>query len=423
MKERILNNWGLKLASVATAVVLWVVNLNINDPVTPNTIRNIPVTFINAEAITGNHQVYEVLDGTDVIRSVSVSGPRSVVEPMSALNINAEADLSKVKPDGTVEVKLYTDKQVTIKPSTSVVRLFIENRVERYFPLEVELTGIPRDGYIVGSSKLDLNRIMVSGGESKVGIIDKVKAIVDVTDTSGDIYSYANIMLYDSEGKEVSRDTVSVNMDTVGTTIEILKTKTVPVVYTSEGTAAEGYSVTGEVTSVVNELVIAGKESALAGITEIVVGGEGLYFEGAQDNVIKTVDLDNYLPQGIIRADKESNGNVDVTIHVSPIIEKEYTITMGQVQIENVPEGYSVVHVYASAEMDVTVKGSEYLLSKLDPKAISGSFDVTAWMKANNIRKLKDKEVLVVEPIYKMSDDLEVVSTASIEIIAKVLEE
>ena len=54
MKKRIFNNWVLKLSSVAIAVVLWVVVYNINDPVDTSTIRNVPVTFINTEAIKDN---------------------------------------------------------------------------------------------------------------------------------------------------------------------------------------------------------------------------------------------------------------------------------------------------------------------------------------------------------------------------------
>ena len=426
MKERILNNWGLKLASVAFAVVLWVVNWNINDPRTSNKITNVPVTFINTEAITDNNQVYEVLDGTDVIRSISVSGANSVVSDLDDADIHAEADFSKMKLDGTVEIKIYSDKHndaITFKSSSNELKLLVEDRVERYFSLEAELTGTPKDGYMVGSSKLDWNRIMVSGGESKVSNIDKAKAIVDISDTSGDVFSYANIVLYDKEGKEVSEDNISLSMKTVGTTIEILKVKTVPIKYISEGIPAEGYVKTDKATSEANEITICGKENVIANVAEIVVEGEELYFEEAENDVVLTIDLDDYLPEGTARVDKSSKGRVNVTIHVSPIIEKEYTIPMGQIQIENVPEGYSVVHVYPSTEMSVTIRGGEHILKELDASAVIGSFDVSAWMEANNIQNLKDKEVLHVKPTYDMGEDLEAISTTSVEIIANVLEE
>ena len=426
MKKSILNNWALKLSSVAIAVVLWVVVYNINDPVNTSTIRNVPVTFINTEAITDKDQVYEVLNGTDVIRSITMSATRSVLDSLETGDINVEADFSKMKLDGTVEIKIYSDRDndaITFKPSSSEVKLLVENKVERYFSLEVEVNGAPKEGYIVGATKLDWNRITVSGAESKVSVISKAKAVVDITDTSGDIFSYANIILYDSEGKEVSKDKISMNMRTVGTTVEILKTKTVPIQYASEGVASEGYVTTGEVTSDINEITIAGKESVISSITEITVEGEALYFTEAEGNVVLTVDLDDYLPNGIIRADKKGNGRVEVSVHVVPIIEKEFSIPMGQIQIENVPEGYSVVHVLGSTEIPIVVRGAEHLLKDFNTDVIKGSFDVTAWMEANNLTKLKNQEAYIVEPVYEVSEDFEVISTAPIEIIANVLEE
>ena len=418
MKKRIFNNWVLKLSSVAIAVVLWVVVYNINDPVHTSTIRNVPVTFINTEAITDKEQVYEVLGGTDVVRSISMTATRSILDGLESGDINVEADFSKMKLDGTVEIKIYSDRHndaITFKPSSSEVKLLVEDKVERYFSLEVQVNGAPKEGYMVGAT--------VSGAESKVGVISKAKAVVDITDTSGDIFSYANIVLYDSEGEEVSKDKISMNMRTVGTTVEILKTKTVPITYASEGVASEGYVTTGEVTSDVNEITIAGKESVISSITEIAVEGEALYFTEAEGNVALTVDLDDYLPAGIIRADKKGNGRVEVMVHVAPIIEKEFRIPMGQIQIENVPEGYSVVHVLGSTEIPIVVRGAEHLLKELNTDVIKGSFDVTAWMEANNLTKLKNQEAYIVEPVYEVSEDYEVISTAPIEIIANVLEE
>ena len=110
-------------------------------------------------------------------------------------------------------------------------------------------------------------------------------------------------------------------------------------------------------------------------------------------------------------------------VHVAPIIEKEFRIPMGQIQIKNVPEGYSVVHVLGSTEILIVVRGAEHLLKELNTDVIKGSFDVTAWMEANNLTKLKNQEAYIVEPVYEVSEDYEVISTAPIEIIANVLEE
>lgn len=426
MKNRIFDNWVLKFTSVVIAVVLWIIGYSINDPADSRRMTNVPVTFINTEAITEKGQVYEVLEGTDVVRSITLNATRSIIDDLEDNDINVEADFSKMKLDGTVEIKIYSDRHndaITFKPSSTEVKLLVEDKIERYFSLNVELIGEPKEGYIVGSSKLDWNRISVSGAESRVKAIDKAVAVVDITDTSGDIFSYADIVLYDKSGNEISKKDVNVSIKNVGATVEILDTKTVPIIFASTGVAAENYVTTGEVIGDVTEIKIAGKEQVLSTVNEIVVEGEELYFEDATEDVVLNIDIDDYLPMGIIRANKQGSGHIEVTVKIAPIIEREYTLHMGRAQIENVPEGYSVVHVLDSAEMKVMLRGAQHLLDELSLADIKITLDVTAWMEANEVKKLEHEEVYIVAPVYELGEGIEVIDTTPVEIIAKVLEE
>ena len=62
-KKKLTNNIGLKIASVILAVLIWLVVLNVSDPDKTITISNIPITFINENAITGQDKVYEIASG------------------------------------------------------------------------------------------------------------------------------------------------------------------------------------------------------------------------------------------------------------------------------------------------------------------------------------------------------------------------
>ena len=52
MKNRLMNNWQLKLLSLAAAVLLWVVVVSINDPVRTQTFSRIQVEVVNSSAST-----------------------------------------------------------------------------------------------------------------------------------------------------------------------------------------------------------------------------------------------------------------------------------------------------------------------------------------------------------------------------------
>ena len=93
MKKRLTNNWGLKLFSIIFAILLWLVVVNVDNPVKTNTFDNIPVKLQNTNLVTDEGLVYEVLDSTDTV-TVSVSAPRSYLELLSKDDIVAVADFN-----------------------------------------------------------------------------------------------------------------------------------------------------------------------------------------------------------------------------------------------------------------------------------------------------------------------------------------
>ena len=109
MKKRLMNNLGLKLLSVICAFFLWLIVLNINDPVDYQQFTGVQVEMINADAITGEGKVYEILDNSNVI-TVTVKAKRSILDTLSRENIRAVADLSEVTITNTVSIKLSSNK-------------------------------------------------------------------------------------------------------------------------------------------------------------------------------------------------------------------------------------------------------------------------------------------------------------------------
>lgn len=427
MKNRIFHNWALKVSSVVIAVVLWFVIYTIDDQPSTKYLYNVPVTFLNTEAITDDNKVYQVLDGTDVVRRITMKTTTSVSADLRDSDIKVEADFSKMKLDGTVELNIYSERHnddITFKSTSDELKLLVEDKVQKYLSLDTEWKGELAKGFMIGSNKLSPNRISVSGAESIMNTISKAVAVVDVSGISEDIFSYADIVLYDAEGKEVSKEQLEMDMTQVSATVEVLATKTVPVTYVAGGTPAEGFAPKGEFTSEVTEVLIAGKKSVLNSVTEIVVQDEDITIEGASENVVLRVDLDNYLPTGIIRANRQShNGQVEVTFHIAPIVEREITLRAGQVEITNVPEGYAVEYVSRSAEFVVVVKGADYLLDELSSSDIRASVDVTAWMVEAGEDPLVNDGAYAITPVFEVGEAFEVVSSAPIEVIAKILEE
>ena len=426
MKNRIFHNWKLKLISLGCALLLWMTIYTVNDPQETKIMHDVPVTFVNTEAITDQGKTYEVLEKTDVIKSIKASAPRTILNDIKDSDIHVVADFSKYKLDGTVEIKIYSDRHnddITFKASREDLLLRIEDRIERSYPIEIKYTGELKKGYIIGGCTLTPNRISISGGESYVNNVARVAGEVDLSGASGDLFAYANIVLYDKEGNVISTDKLTLGMEKANANVEVLATKTVPVKYVPAGTTAEGYVTVNEVLSDLTEVAIAGKQNVIAGVTEIVVAGDALTFENATENIALTVDIDHYLPEGISRADKRGSGIVNVTVQVSPVIDKEFVVKMRQIALENIPQGYSVKFVYDKAEILITLRGAEYLLNKLVETNIMGKADITTWMESRNMNKLQDESIYKLPPLFELDEGIVVTKADPIEVIANKLED
>ena len=96
MKKFLTNNIGLKILSVVAAFVLWMVVVNVDDPVISRTYTGIPVEVVNGDAITNEGKTFEIVDGSNSI-SVIVSAKRSVIEQMSRDFIKATADMKDLQ--------------------------------------------------------------------------------------------------------------------------------------------------------------------------------------------------------------------------------------------------------------------------------------------------------------------------------------
>lgn len=69
---------------------------------------------------------------------------------------------------------------------------------------------------------------------------------------------------------------------------------------------------------------VVGLKSALASLNTITIPKEELDVTGAKANIVKTIDLNDYLPEGVSLAGMDSS-EITVTLTVEPLKEKEYT--------------------------------------------------------------------------------------------------
>ena len=96
MKFRLTENLGLKVAAVLFAALLWLVVVNVDDPVDSMVFRNIPVQVTNEEVITNTGKTYQIIEETQTVSAI-VYARRSVLSEISAEDIVAVADMREME--------------------------------------------------------------------------------------------------------------------------------------------------------------------------------------------------------------------------------------------------------------------------------------------------------------------------------------
>lgn len=396
MKNKLTKNWGLKLGSFLFAVALWIIVTNINDPVISMKVTDVPVTIRNANLITDNGQIYEVLDGTDVIDTVTIYAPRSIIDSFSpdGSNVVAVADMNDLTSLNTISIKLSTnknnDKLESIKGSIDSVKLNIEKRKTKSLPLRISTTGEVKEGYMVGDISADQNLVKISGPESVVSRITKAQAEVDVSGFTSKISTDSDIRFYDEEGVEVAAGNLERSITKVRVNIEILEIKTVPVLYTITGQPKDGYEFTGVIESTRNYVEIAGKSKTVKSIGSIEIPGEVLDVTDATEAVTVQIDLENYLPEGVILAEEDFNGEISVTAYIEQQKERDITLKTRDIALLNMPDGLEGKVIEPENEYTVTLVGLSEDLEAVNDREVRAEVNVAAWMTEQEMEELTE---------------------------------
>ncbi len=382
MKKRLTHNLGLKLAALFVACCLWIISMNINDPVSQR-VYTVAVQLLNMNTLTNAGKYVEVLDNTDTIR-VTVRASRSVFSDFSEKNIMATADVSEMTEDNRLPIALTTTKSdskiESIIADKEYVQVDIENVMKLQKRISVKVANEPAEGYLLGNISTDQNAVIISGPESIVSRIASTAVEINVDGAASDVNITLPVHLYDADGREVDDAKLTKSVSEVFTTASILQTKEIPLEYTATGTPEEGYIFTNQYIAEPSMVTIAAKASVLKNISSIAVG-DALDLDGATGNVTAEVELKQYLPDNVVLADSGFDGMASVTAVVEEESVRTLEIPVENITLTNIPEGYNAKLRDIEDSVLVKFAGLATKIHELDAESVMGTVDVTRYLE------------------------------------------
>ena len=376
MKEKLLKNWGLKIMAVLIAFLVWFLVANIEDYSISKTITGIPVAILNEEAITSQDMVYEIVQGRTV--DIKVEGRRSVVEKLTIDDFTASADLSELSITNSVQISVDAvssaiRREINISVVDTMMKVAIEERGEQKLPITVVTKGETQEGYAVVSAAATPNMVTVTGAASKVKDIKTVRVEVDVEGLNTSISTRGELILLDADGDPIESDKITRNLSTVSVKVVIQKTKEVPIQIVPSGEVAEGFGIAGPIEYQPTTVLIAGEEEVLRSIREISI--EDIDITGLNSDYETTLDINNYLPDGVVIAD--STQNIAVKINIEKLVERTLSIKLEDIDFTGADDRFQYEVVSEEKQFELTVTGLKRDLDALTVQDLQPSIDVS----------------------------------------------
>lgn len=379
MKQKLTHNLGLKILAVICAIGLWVIAVNINDPVSQR-VYTVGVQLENLSTLTSAGKYVETMDGSDSVR-VTVRASRSVFSDFNEKNIIVTADVKELTEDNTIPLHVTTSKIdskiESIEADKDFVSISIEDIMKIQKRISVNVQNQPAEGYMLGSISTDQNAVIVSGPASVVGQIASTGVEINVDGATNDVNITLPVHLYDADGREITDDRLTKSISEVFTMTSILQKKEVPLECTTSGEPEDGYLFAGEFVKEPATVVVAGKASVVKNVNSIVIS-EPIDLDGADQAVSAAFELKEYLPEGIILADGQTNGIANVTAKIEKEATKKIKINEDNISLTNVPDGYKASVRGMKDDVEITLVGLDSQLDGLTALNLHATIDVAS---------------------------------------------
>ena len=262
VRKIFLEDWSLKLLSLAIALVLWLVVTGQNQPVTAHV--NVQLNFIRPQSLEISNDPPRTVD-------VMLTGSRNKLDDLTTLDLVATVDISDQRAGERVlrladKARIQLPQGVKVdgyQPSAIPVRL--EPIIERQVVVEPKLEGKPANGYEVYGVRPSKGSVILRGPESRVLAVEKVitegvwleghkesftarNVAIDVSDPKIDLVdpvvnvnvdigerrvekTFSNVTTSSTNGGRVQPSSVSVTLLGPASMVETLKPEEIKIVF------------------------------------------------------------------------------------------------------------------------------------------------------------------------------------------------
>ncbi len=399
-KRKITDNIPLKIMSVAVAVVVWLIVVNIDNPIGTNYYTINDVELINKEYVESSDTIGKMCmpeQNQDSVK-IAITASKKIRDKIKVTDISAVADLQQavsldtnpvmVPITVTCSVPGVSSNDIRVTPQNLSVNL--DEKETQEFVVNVSRGDTkPSKEYEVGSLTANPEKVRITGPKTLVNKIDKVNATIELDGNTQDFTQDVNLTIIDKNQEALSDSEMNSlrieNNAKVVVTARLWKIRQgVGISASYVGTPADGYEV-GSVKTVPDTISVAGSTEGLESLAEnnnvITIPADSIDISGESRDVEKKISLNNLLPDNV-KLTSDSSEDVWVTVNILPVGSKEFDIPTKNIEVKNKPDDLQVT--FETAQIELRIKSDTKDMDDLDAqKDIKLSIDLDGKKEGN----------------------------------------
>ena len=381
-KRKLTDNLSLKIMSVAIAIVVWLIVVNIDNPVGTNYYTITDVELINKEYVESSDTIGKMCmpeENQDSVK-VAITASKKVRDRIRLSDITAVADLQQAVSLDTDPVMVpitviclasgVLPSDIKVTPQNLTVNL--DEKETQEFVVNVSKGDTkPGKDYEVGSLTASPEKIRITGPKTLVNKIDKVNATIALDGNTEDYTQEVNLTIYDKNQEALSESEMNSlrieNNAKVVVTAKLWKIRTgVKIAAGYVGTPAGGYQV-GSVKTVPDTISVAGNTEGLESLSEndnmITIPADRIDISGESKDVERKISLKNLLPDNV-KLTSDSSEDVWVTVSILPVGSQEFNLPTKNIEVKNKPDNLQVT--FETAQIALRIKSESEDLEDLN---------------------------------------------------------
>lgn len=362
------------IVSLLASLAIWVYITSVESDEYKNTIRGVRVELVGEDVLRSNKNMVVTDVDTSTV-TVEIIGPRRIVASLSASDLVAEIDVSKLSQAA------YTSQQYTIVYPTGidttniretgkypeVVNFMVSENITKSVQVRGSFDGDLAEGYTGESPVFEPATITLTGPEAYLKNVSY--AWVSFGENEKELDSTYQVetgyTLMSADNVECSTKGITTSTDTVIATMPLLEVKevllTVNPVY---GAAANENNV--KITVSPETITLAGDSAILSGMNKIVLDTINLLSFESTYTETYTIPIDNDL--------KNLSGVTEAKVTVEIIGLETRMFKVSNISFINVTDGYTAQIVTES--LDVKLRGTAEVLNQIKNENIRAVADL-----------------------------------------------